>query len=159
MGMNGRKDLDPVRLPPLLLYHDHFPDIGPGRCGSQVCSRHRRKRGSRAVICDNEKGMSVQITLELPDQIARQLAEVGQDLSRAALEALVLEAYRARRLSEDQAAELLGLDHHELDGFLKQHGVWLDYSIQDFEREQVLGERLWEKRRAELANDGEPPIK
>jgi len=101
----------------------------------------------------------MRITLELPDKIAQQLAEVGQDLSRAALEALVLEAYRARRLSEDQAAELLRLDPYELDGFLKQHGVWLDYSIEDFEREQVLGERLWEKRRAELANESEPPIR
>jgi hypothetical protein len=45
---------------------------------------------SRATICDNEKGTSMQITLELPDKIAPQLAEVGQDLSRAALEALVL---------------------------------------------------------------------
>ena len=101
----------------------------------------------------------MQITLELPDKIAPQLAEVGQDLSRAAVEALVLEAYRARRLSEDQAAELLGLDHYELDGFLKQHGVCLDYSIEDFDCEQVLGERLWEKRQAELANESEPPIK
>ena len=101
----------------------------------------------------------MQITLELPDKMAPHLAEVGQDLSRAALEALVLEACRARRLSEDQAAELLGLDHYELDGFLKQHGVWLDYSIEDFEREQALGERLWEKRQAELANESESPIR
>ena len=79
-------------------------------------------------------GTSVQITLELPDKIAQQLA-AGQDLSRAALEALVLEGCRAHRLSEDQAAELLGLNHYELDGFLERHAVFLDYSIEDDERE------------------------
>ncbi len=90
----------------------------------------------------------MQITLELPDEIARQLA-VGQDLSRAALEGLVAEACRAHRLSDHQAAELLGLSRYELDGFLKAHGVFLDYSMDDFEREAALGERLWQKRRTE----------
>jgi len=48
---------------------------------------------------------------------------------------LVLEGCRAHRLSEDQAAELLGLNHYELDGFLERHAVFLDYSIEDDERE------------------------
>ena len=90
----------------------------------------------------------MQITLELPDEIARQLA-AGQGLSRAALEGLVAEACRAHRLSDHQAAELLGLSRYELDGFLKMHGVFLDYSADDLEREAALGERLWQKRQAE----------
>jgi predicted HTH domain antitoxin len=96
------------------------------------------------------RGVTMQITVELPDEIARQLS-AGQDLSRTALEALVAEGCRSHRLSDDQAAELLGLNHYELDGFLKQHGVYLDYSIADFERERALGERLWQKREAERA--------
>ena len=47
----------------------------------------------------------------------------------------MLEGCRAHRLSEDQAAELLGLNHYELDGFLERHAVFLDYSIEDDERE------------------------
>ena len=98
----------------------------------------------------------MQITLELPDEIARQLA-VGQDLSRAALEGLVAEACRTHRLSDHQAAELLGLTRYELDGFLKSHGVFLDYSIEDFERETALGVELWKRRQAELGAGPESP--
>jgi len=97
----------------------------------------------------------MQITLELPDDIARQIGE-GQDLSRAALEALVAESCREHRLSDHQAAQILGLSRYELDGFLKARGVFLDYSIDDFKRECEEGEQLWEKRKAELATGGEP---
>jgi len=99
---------------------------------------------------------AMQITLELPDEIARQLS-VGQDLSRAALEGLVAEGCRTHRLSDHQAAELLGLSRYELDGFLKAHGVFLDYSLEDLEREAALGERLWQKRQAERGAERESP--
>jgi len=89
------------------------------------------------------------ITLELPDNIAQQLSQ-GRDLSRATLEALVADSCRAHRLSDHQAAELLGLSRYELDGFLKEHGVFLDYSIDDFRRECEEGEPLWQKRQDEL---------
>jgi predicted HTH domain antitoxin len=98
----------------------------------------------------------MQITLELPDEIARQLAE-GQDLSRATLEALVAESCRTHRLSEHQAAELLGLSRYELDDFLKQHGVFLDYTFDDYKRDRESGERLWRKRQSEEALNSEPP--
>src|ERR1700680_3500954 len=94
------------------------------------------------------------ITLELPDNIARQLAQ-GQDLSRATLEALVAEICRMPRLSDHEAAELLGLSRYELDGFLKEHGVFLDYSIEDYKRECEEGEPQWQKRQAELPGEGE----
>jgi hypothetical protein len=93
----------------------------------------------------------MQITVELPDEIARQLS-AGQDISRTALEALVAEGCRAHRLSDDQAAHLLGLSHYELDGFLKQRGIYLDYSIQDLEHERAFGEQLWRKRQPDSQN-------
>jgi predicted HTH domain antitoxin len=96
----------------------------------------------------------MQITLDLPDDIAQQLAP-GRDLARAALEALVLEAIREHRLTEHQAASLLDLSRYELDGFLKQHEVWLDYSIEELQRERELGERLWKQRQAEGERGGE----
>jgi hypothetical protein len=96
----------------------------------------------------------MQITLELPDEIAQQLS-AGQDLSRAALEGLVAEGCRTHRLSDHQAAKLLGLSRYQLDGFLKAHGVFLDYAAQDFERELELGERLWQKRQAETGTGQE----
>lgn len=98
----------------------------------------------------------MQITLELPDEIARQLS-VGRDISRAALEGLVAEGCRAHRLSDHQAAAVLGLSRYELEGFLKEHGVFLDYSMEDFERETALGENLWQKRQAEPDTERKTP--
>src|SRR2546427_244117 len=100
----------------------------------------------------------MQITLELPDEIAQQLA-AGRDLSRATLEALVADGCREHRLSDHQAAELLGLSRYELDGFLKKHGVFLDYSIEDYKRECEEGERLWQERQAELADERDSQTK
>ena len=40
---------------------------------------------------------------------------------------------------------------YELDGFLKHHGVPLEYSFGDFEREGETSARLWQKRQDELA--------
>lgn len=41
----------------------------------------------------------MQITLEIPDELATSLALPGQDPSRAALEPLALEVYRQRRIT------------------------------------------------------------
>ena len=80
------------------------------------------------------------LTLEVPDDIANALAASG-DLSRRALESLALEEFRAGRLSQAGLRRLLGFARYELDGFLKAHGQFVDYSIEDFERE-------WEALRA-----------
>ena len=88
----------------------------------------------------------MQITVELPDDMARQMIPAGRDPARAALEDMAVEAYRARRLTEHQLATLLGMDRYELDGFLKEREVWLEYSPDDLRQEIELGERLWMKR-------------
>lgn len=72
----------------------------------------------------------MQITLELPGEIAQQLSQ-GQDLSRSALEALVAESCREHRLSDHQAAQILGLSRDQLDAFLKARGVFYDYTVED----------------------------
>lgn len=83
------------------------------------------------------------ITLELPEEIARHLARQWQDLPRLALEGLALEGYRARKLSTDQMRRLLGFEtRHELDAFLKKHEVWLDYDLDDLERDRDAHRRL-----------------
>jgi len=89
----------------------------------------------------------MQITLELPDEIARQLG-VGRDLSRAALAGVVAEGCRTHRLSDHQASELPGLSRYDLDGFLKAPGVFLDYSPENLERDAALGQRLWQERKS-----------
>jgi hypothetical protein len=47
------------------------------------------------------------VTIELPEEIERQLETVRGDLARRALEALAVEGYRSEALSAGQVAELL----------------------------------------------------
>jgi predicted HTH domain antitoxin len=98
----------------------------------------------------------VRIWLDLPDNAVGQLAEEGRDLSRVALEALAIDAYRTNRITTHVLCQLLEIpSRYELDGFLKRHGVPLEYSIDDFDRESATSARLWEKRQAERATESE----
>lgn len=85
----------------------------------------------------------MQLTLDLPDELSAALTSSGQDLSRAAFEAIALEAYRERKLTTAQLRRLLGFEtRYELDGFLKQHEVWLDYTWEDLEQDRETHRRL-----------------
>ena len=82
--------------------------------------------------------MSVAITVELPESIAERLNNSKMDLSRTALEAIALEAYRSDRLTGFQVMEMLCLETRlELDAFLKEHRIELEYSFEDLEREHT----------------------
>ena len=48
------------------------------------------------------------VTLDIPEEIAIQLTVPGRDLSRSAMEALALEAYRRGALTQLQEGHLLG---------------------------------------------------
>ena len=87
------------------------------------------------------------VTVELPERIEHQLEEEwgSSNLSRKALEGLVIEAYRAEKLSVGQVAEALGLSVIETEAFLKERGVELNYTLEDLEADReslrkVLGE-------------------
>ena len=81
----------------------------------------------------------MQVTIDIPDQFAEQLAPAEQDPARSALEAMAIEAYRDHRLTGYQLLQLLGIgSRYELDGFLKKHQVWLEYSIEEYERERAI---------------------
>ena len=79
---------------------------------------------------------NMNLTLEIPDDLAGHLRAAGEDLSRRALEALAVEEYKAGHLTEAQLCRLLGFTtRYQLDGFLKAHGVWADYTIEDLRGE------------------------
>lgn len=83
------------------------------------------------------------VTVEIPDDVASRLGASGGDLSRRALEALVAEEYRAGRLGKPELRRLLGFKtSDQIDTFLKTHEVWIDYSIEDLERERAGLQRL-----------------
>jgi hypothetical protein len=85
----------------------------------------------------------VELTLHIPDDVARRLSAAGSDLSRRALEAFALEEHKAGRLTEAQLRQVLGFEtRDELDRFLKAHEVWLNFTREDLERERAALRRL-----------------
>ncbi|MBL8294868.1 MAG: UPF0175 family protein [Bryobacterales bacterium] len=85
----------------------------------------------------------MEVTLQIPDDIAAHLTEGGGDLSRRALEALAADEYRSGHLSKPELQRLLGIEtSFELDGFLKAHDIWIEYSMTDLERERAGFARL-----------------
>ncbi len=78
----------------------------------------------------------MQLTLEIPEDLAQRFAADASGLSRAALEALALEGVRSGKLTTAQARRLLGIQsRYEMDGFLKAHGVLLSVTIEDVRRD------------------------
>jgi len=65
------------------------------------------------------------------------------DLSRRALEALVAEEYKQGHLTKPDLRRLLGCEtSDQIDSFLKAHDVWIDYTVEDLERERAGLRRL-----------------
>jgi predicted HTH domain antitoxin len=78
----------------------------------------------------------MQVTLNIPDSLAAQLIAAGESPSQAALEALAIEGYRTQRLSENEVRVLLGYETRmQVHALLKQHGVYLNYSLSDLEQD------------------------
>jgi hypothetical protein len=83
------------------------------------------------------------VTVQIPDDLAKRLTATGGDLSRRALEALAAEEYKHDRLTKPELQRLLGIEtSFQLDEFLKAHDVWIDYTMEDAERECRSLERL-----------------
>ena len=80
------------------------------------------------------------VTIHIPDDLASRL---GSNLSRRALEALALEEFRQGRLTGPSCGGCSALrPRAALDGFLKAHGVFIEYGIDDLERDREDLRRL-----------------
>ena len=75
------------------------------------------------------------VTFQIPDELVGSVSAAG-DLSRRALEAFALEEFKANRITKVQLRKMLGLERIELDGFFKAHGVYEEYTVEEFEQEQ-----------------------
>ena len=83
----------------------------------------------------------MEVTLHIPDEIAKRLSAAGGDVSRRALEAIALEGYREQTLTLYQVSEMLGLSRVETEDFLGQHHVPLAVINEtDLDREAALFE-------------------
>jgi hypothetical protein len=77
----------------------------------------------------------MEVTFQIPDELVSSVTAAG-DLSRCALEAFALEELRAGRITEVQLCDMLSLARIQMDGFLKSHGVFEEYTLEDFEEER-----------------------
>lgn len=86
---------------------------------------------------------SMNLTVQISDDLARSLNAAGGDLSRRVVEALALEEYKSGRLTKPELRQTLGFaTGYELDGFLKKHQVWIEYDEEDLARERATLDRL-----------------
>jgi predicted HTH domain antitoxin len=85
----------------------------------------------------------MQVTFEIPDTIAAQLTAAGKDSARVALEALMIEGYRTRMLSEGQIKRILGYGTRmQVHALLKEHDVPLDYGVEELQQDIETIRRL-----------------
>lgn len=75
------------------------------------------------------------VILDIPDEIASELTVAGQDLSRAALEALALEGYRRGTLTQLHVSHLLGMSRIQAEDFLAEYLALYDYEPGELRRE------------------------
>lgn len=77
----------------------------------------------------------MQITIDLPDEYLQRLEPDLANLSQRILEAIVVAAYKANRLTSAEVGRILKLNRFEVDAFLKQHQAYLHYTIADFNQD------------------------
>jgi hypothetical protein len=79
----------------------------------------------------------MELTVQIPDALATRMSASGGDLSRRAIEALALEEFKSGRITKPELRRLLGFGtRYWLDGFLKSHDVYEDYTMADLERDR-----------------------
>ena len=83
------------------------------------------------------------VNIDLPEDISRALEKQWGDISRHALEALAVEGYRSRALSESQIRRMLGFETGmQVHDFLKRAGAYLDYTEEDLQHDAEAHGRL-----------------
>lgn len=69
------------------------------------------------------------VTVTLPDEVFQN---VGGETGRKVLEQVAIEGYKSGELTAYQIQLMLGFDTPmEVDGFLKEHKIYLNYSEQE----------------------------
>ncbi|TRU31538.1 MAG: UPF0175 family protein [Microcystis aeruginosa Ma_MB_F_20061100_S20] len=84
----------------------------------------------------------MQITVDIPDEIAQRLGQTGDNLAHKLLEMVIADAYRAGILSTAEVGRILQLPSRlETHAFLKRMAVYLNYDETELERDlQTLKE-------------------
>lgn len=85
----------------------------------------------------------MQVTLDIPDDLAAQITAAGKDPARAALEAFLVDAYHNRQIFEGQIKSILGYGTRmQVHALLAEHNVPLNYDIEQFEEDMKTLHRM-----------------
>lgn len=80
--------------------------------------------------------MTATIEITVPQALFETLAPDPQTLPREMLEAYVIQAYIADKLSNYQLGQILGLESRwDVDKFLKDHKVPTDWQIEEYKHD------------------------
>lgn len=79
---------------------------------------------------------TTRIVMDVPDDIAAQLATAWADVSRGVLMAIAAAGYRDGTLSREQVGRILGLSFWETEAFLKARHAYLAYDEQDLKKDR-----------------------
>lgn len=89
----------------------------------------------------------MEVTMNIPDDIAEQLEPEGGDVSRRLLELASIRAYEAEEITGRQVMEMLGFEsREELWEFFKKNDVRDGYTLEDLETDRVTLTALLNKR-------------
>ncbi len=88
----------------------------------------------------------MEVTINLSEDVIKALTSNGENIKREVLEATALEGYREGKLSQAQVRRTLGFQTDmQVDGFLKAHNVFLEYTIGDLEKNCTTLDKLLAK--------------
>jgi predicted HTH domain antitoxin len=89
----------------------------------------------------------MEVILQIPDDIAKQLLGENGDMSRRALEALAIDGYRKQVLGLYEISQMLGLTRIEAEDFLGHNQVPLAVlTVADLDREAAIYEAAARRR-------------
>ncbi|MEL7039607.1 MAG: UPF0175 family protein [Cyanobacteria bacterium J06592_8] len=92
----------------------------------------------------------MKLTLDIPDILASRVQEKWDNLPEKVLEIIVAEAYKSELITRAEVGRILNLPHRlQVDKFLKQAGVYLQYELEDFEQDLEILKQL-EQQESEL---------
>jgi hypothetical protein len=89
----------------------------------------------------------MQVTLDIPDNLAAQLVAAGKDPAQAALEAVAIEGYRTAHLTESEVRQMLGYETRmQVHTLLAEHDVPLHYTQEHLQQDIDASNQLHSER-------------
>ena len=85
----------------------------------------------------------MEVSFTIPDDIASRMTCGVSGLSRHALEALAAEEYRQGKIHKPDLRRLFGFEtSYEIDGFLKAHNIYHEFTLEEIYQQVATLERL-----------------